>query len=162
MSESRTDKGRILLIGIGNTGRGDDGLGWCFADRLGELGLDGMDIEYRYQLQVEDALMVAEYPVVIFADASHEPMEEGFALRPCTPAAHYFYSSHMQSPETILYLSRALYQHEPLAYTMAIAGHAWELGTELSPTAQHNLGKASLYFENEWLPGQCTTRHTFR
>jgi hydrogenase maturation protease len=150
MNDLNRDKADILLIGIGNTGRSDDGLGWQLADRLVDMGLPGMDIEYRYQLQVEDALMVCDYRVVIFADASKEVLEEGFALKPCTPSAHYFYSSHMQSPETILYLAQALYQHQPEAYTLAIAGEEWELGSQLSEAATHNLEKSLVHFLEAW------------
>jgi hydrogenase maturation protease len=139
MNDSKTNKKSILVIGIGNSGRSDDGLGWRFADMLAALEPEDVDIEYRYQLQVEDALLVSEYSVVIFADASQETLDNGFVIRPCTPGSNYYFSSHMQSAETVLYLAKELYQTKPKAFTLAIAGYDWELGTSLSNQAQQNL-----------------------
>ena len=53
MNESGTDR-KTLLIGIGNSGRSDDALGWKFVDEFVEYG-HLFDLEYRYQLQIEDA-----------------------------------------------------------------------------------------------------------
>jgi hydrogenase maturation protease len=146
MSDSRTDAAHLLVIGIGNNGRADDGLGWALADRLAQLNLPNVDIEYRYQLQVEDALLVCNYPVVVFADASHEALVDGFELKPCYAATHYFFSSHMQSPETILYLAKELLNHKPEAYTLAMAGTNWELSTQLTAEAYSNLQAAFSQF----------------
>ncbi|MBI5371951.1 MAG: hydrogenase maturation protease [Sphingobacteriales bacterium] len=152
MKNSRTEKANILLIGIGNSGRKDDGLGWKFTELLSRTGWSSADCEFRYQLQVEDVLLVCRYDKVIFVDASHTGLEEGFELKPCTAAPHYYYSSHMQSPETILYLAKELYNKEPEAWTLAISGHKWGLGTCLSHEAEQNLRKARIYFEKKWIP----------
>ena len=143
---------KVLLIGIGNSGRGDDGLGWKFTDMLKRYKFDFLDYEYRYQLQVEDTLLISRYNMVIFADASHEILENGFEVKSCTPANHYFFSSHIQSPETILYLANDLYNKQPAAYTVAITGHHWELKTSLSRNAKKNLQSALAFFVEEFLP----------
>ena len=148
MKNSKTEKGNILLVGIGNSGRRDDGLGWKFADLAGKFQQTEIDCEYRYQLQVEDVLMICRYEKVIFADASHSEIKEGFEWKPCQAAPHYFFSSHMQSPETILYLAKELFNKTPEAYKLAIAGHNWGLGTMLSKPAIENLQKAFNFFEN--------------
>jgi Ni,Fe-hydrogenase maturation factor len=69
----------IIVLGIGNTGRQDDGLGWLFLDRLKEAGFEGA-MEYRYQLQVEDAELISRYSQVIFVDASKTDLSNGFFL----------------------------------------------------------------------------------
>ncbi len=152
MKNLKTEKPAILLVGIGNSGRKDDGLGWKFTDIAFRLGLPALDCEFRYQLQIEDALLLYRYDKVVFADASHTELKEGFEIKPCTPASHYFYSSHMQSPETILYLAKELYNKIPEAYTLAIAGYNWGLGTSLSKRAENNLRKAVVFFEKDFLP----------
>jgi hydrogenase maturation protease len=152
MKNLKTDSNKILLIAIGNCGRGDDGLGWAFADCVKSLGLNFIDFEYRYQLQIEDSLAVSRYDRVIFADASHELLENGFILQACTPVRHYFFSSHMQSPETILYLSGDLFEKRPEAYTLAISGNDWELKTSLGPVAEKNLESAVDSFISHFLP----------
>jgi hydrogenase maturation protease len=152
MKNLKTDSNKILLIGIGNSGRGDDGLGWAFADCVKSLGLNFIDFEYRYQLQIEDSLAVSRYDRVIFADASHEQLDNGFTLKACTPVRHYFFSSHMQSPETILYLSDDLFGKLPEAHTLAITGKDWELKTTLSRVAESNLVNAFDFFIKDFLP----------
>ena len=152
MKELKTNSTRILLIGIGNSGRGDDGLGWQFTELVQQAGKDYIDFEYRYQLQVEDTVVISEYEIVIFADASHAALKEGFEIKSCTAAGHYFYSSHMQSPETILYLANDLYHKFPEAYTIAISGHYWDLKTSLSKEAKKNLQSAFTFFIKEFLP----------
>lgn len=156
MKNTNTTEKKLLLIGIGNSGRSDDGLGWAFLDRLQETGLPDADFEYRYQLQVEDAALIAGYEQVIFVDATQESLEEGFAMRPCQAAGHYFFSSHTQAPETILYLAGELYQRQPEAQTLAIVGRDWELRNELSETARFNLNRALEWFCRQQWPAACT------
>ncbi len=134
------------MIGIGNEGRGDDGLGWRFAEKV-EATLGGKwDVEYRYQLQVEDADLVSNYDTVIFADATVENLEKGFDFQPCKLSGEYFFSSHMQSPEAVLYLSSTLYKKKPEAFVMKICGQEWEMGVGLSPQAEAHLATAVAYF----------------
>jgi Ni,Fe-hydrogenase maturation factor len=63
------DLSRTLLIGIGNSGRADDGLGWAFLDEVEKTLPKNYDLEYRYQLQVEDAELISHYNTVFFIDA---------------------------------------------------------------------------------------------
>ena len=72
MNDSKTEKSGILIIGIGNSGRNDDGLGWKFVDIASQTMRGYFDVEYRYQLQIEDAELVSKYNKVIFADATQE------------------------------------------------------------------------------------------
>ena len=152
MKDIKTDYPRILLTGIGNSGRADDGLGWAFAEQVREACAGKMDIEFRYQLQIEDTVLISAYDIVIFADASHESLTDGFVIRKCFPGSHYYYSSHVQSPETILYLARELYQEEPIAYTIAIEGYQWRLQTGMSVKAAINLQSALSVFLHDFVP----------
>lgn len=152
MKNLRTDSTRILCIAIGNGGRGDDGIGWKFADELKHLGYDFMDYEYRYQLQIEDTILISRYNTVIFVDASHEELENGFEIKKSIAANHYFFSSHMQSAETILYLAGDLYNKYPDAYTLAIPGCYWDLKTSLSKEAEKNIQLALSFFIKDFLP----------
>lgn len=152
MSNSKTDNATILVIGIGNCGRNDDGLGWKFADYLGEQGIADIQIEYRYQLQVEDALLVSGFDTVLFVDASQTNLKQGFEIKPCKAAGHYFFSSHAQSPETILYLAGDLFKKMPIAYTIGIAGFNWGMGSSISHQACQNLEAAYRNFISGFLP----------
>ncbi|HLG40429.1 MAG TPA: hydrogenase maturation protease [Chitinophagaceae bacterium] len=152
MKNLKTEKENMLLIGIGNSGRTDDGLGWKFIELVSKPELTNVDYEFRYQLQVEDVLLVSRYDKVVFIDASHAEFERGFKVQPCRAAQHYFFSSHIQSPETILYLAKEIYNKTPEAYLLAITGKKWELGTTLTREAGKNLQKAIEFFERSFIP----------
>lgn len=152
MKDSEINTGKLLLVGIGNNGRGDDGLGWKFLDHFRELTGDQIELEYRYQLQVEDAELISHYETVVFIDASHQQLQEGFEVRQCEAGNHYYFSSHLQSPEAILYLAQVIFNKSPKAYTLAISGVNWELTTSISETAASNLHCAMIFFEHAFLP----------
>ena len=143
---------KILLIGIGNSGRGDDGLGWRFIEELENFGCDFLDCEFRYQLQIEDAELISHYDTVIFVDASHSKHNNGFEIKSCVPSDQVFFTTHAQLPDAILHLTKQLYPKCPNAYTLAISGAEWELNTCLSSEAENNLEAALYQFKNEFLP----------
>lgn len=132
---------RPLVIGIGNPGRQDDGLGPALIEMLGSAGLAAVDLDSNYQLNVEDALAVSTHGVVIFADAS-EAGEEPFAFSPLEPARDIAFTTHELSPAAVLALCDELYGKRPLAWTLAIRGYAWDIGEGLSPRAEVNLSAA--------------------
>ena len=161
MSVSKHKKVQTLVICIGNIGRGDDALGWKIADWLCKLNHENITVEYRYQLQVEDAHLVSEFPLVVFVDATKEVLQEGFSLQPCHAADHYFYSSHLQSPQTVLYLAEKLYGKFPEAFLLQMSGYQWELGEVLSHSASLNLHKAGIHIES-WLNTYVITNNSLK
>lgn len=136
-----------VLIAIGNSSRRDDGLGWAFAEMVENHPEITCDVEYRYQLQVEDADFIANYDIVYFVDAFAENLENGFEIKEIFPAEEYFFSSHLQSPEAVLYLNKTLYQNQPKAYLIKIQGKEFELKDGLSDVGKENLGKVIEKFE---------------
>ena len=149
MNENAENK--CLIFGIGNYGRQDDGLGWEFLDGLNESKFKNVSLEYRYQLQIEDAELMGGFDMVIFVDASKNKLENGFSWQPCARSNTHSFSTHALVPETILYLAEQLYHHKPKAYVLAIQGYQWELENGLSKNAQENLNKARAYFTNRIL-----------
>jgi len=146
MKNLKIENMRTLLIGIGNSSRGDDGLAWLFLNDVEKNDPGQFDLEYRYQLQVEDADLISEYDQVLFVDATEELIPEGFSLRKCESAGSFYFSSHLQSPEAVLYLSETLYPNAPNAFVLPITGYRWELGDMVSPEAMTNLDKALVAF----------------
>ena len=136
---------RIIVLGIGNTGRQDDGLGWLFLDFL-KSQKNSYVLEYRYQLQIEDAELISGYDEVIFVDATKEETKDGFFLKPCQASDKYSFSTHALAPETILYLTNKLYDHNPHSSIFGIQGYKWELKIGLSKGANENLDNAKKYF----------------
>lgn len=137
---------KTIVLGIGNIGRKDDGLGWLFLDYLKKCKFENMDAEYRYQLQIEDAELICNYDTVIFVDAVKNNIEEGFYFKECKPSSKYGFSTHELAPETVLHLANELYQHDSNAHILGIQGYEWNLEIGLSKKAKINLTKAKKYF----------------
>lgn len=135
----------ILLIGYGNPGRGDDGLGPAAAEAIERLAIEGVRAESGYQLAIEDAAEVAEADAVIFVDAFIDAAVEGkapYLVREVAPRAESSFSSHLLEPETLLAISRDLYGAAPRAYLVAIRGYDFGFGEMMSAGARENLALA--------------------
>ncbi len=140
---------KTLLVGIGNSGRSDDGLGWAFVEAVENKGDFLGKTLLRYQLQVEDAELISQYGQVIFVDAFQGDLEDGFLLKKCKAEKDFSFTTHRLAPETVLYLCQELYQKKPDAYLFLINGEKWGLEIGLSEMAEMNLENALSYFEKE-------------
>ena len=140
---SRILRSKPLIIGVGNSGRRDDGLGWEFLDMLEEMEEVQAKLEYRYQLQVEDAFQASQHNLVLFVDASQNSTPSGYDLSTCYPANDLTFTTHALTPQAVLHLCRHLYGCLPESYVLQIEGYEWELKKGLSIKAKQNLDRLS-------------------
>lgn len=141
---------RILLIGYGNPGRFDDGLGPALAEEVARRGIPGLATDSDYQLTVEDAEAVARHEVAILADAAAQGAEP-FAWREVTATEEAGFTTHSVQPEQLLGLVRNLFGAKTKVYLLAIRGYKFnEFGEGLSGAAQANLAAATDFVE-EWI-----------
>ncbi len=146
----KTKNKTILVYGIGNSGRQDDGLAWDFIDSFQTLSISKeMSCEKNYQLNIEDAALIAEYDLVIFVDASSEQTTGKFKWERLIPHAVTHFSSHELCCESVLALCHEMYNSEVEAYLLSIRGYEWELAEGLCQQAQRNLEDAISFFEEE-------------
>lgn len=140
MTELTSD---ILVIGYGNPGRQDDGLGPALAEALEQLSLPDVTVDSDYQLTVEHAEMASRHRLVVFADATTEE-QEVFTWSQVGPAASGVrFTSHHLAPADVLALARDLFDANPTGYLLAIRGRCFgEFEACLSPDAQVALGDA--------------------
>ena len=137
-----TSAPRVLLIGYGNPGRLDDGLGPALAETVEKMQLPNVTVDIDYQLIVEDAALIAEHDIVIFADASTD-CPEPFFFQSVTPRPALGFSSHSMEPETVMALAAQLFDRVPQGYTLGIRGHKFnDFGEVISEPAQKNLNQA--------------------
>ena len=130
---------KVLLIGYGNPGRLDDGLGPALSEAISHKNFENVTVDANYLLTVEDAAAVAEHDVVIFADASVN-CEDPFVFQSVTPKVVNTFSSHSIEPEIVLGFAYDLFKAKTKGYTLAIRGHEFdEFGERLSSKAQDNL-----------------------
>lgn len=138
----------IRLIGYGNPGRGDDGLGPALATRM----MDEADVTVTsdYQLTVDHALLIADARFVVFADALMQS-DGPYEFAQVSASTAYDVTSHSLSPQAVLALHQTLYGEPPQAFVLGITGYEFgEVKEGLSPLAQNNLSRATAFLRG-WL-----------
>ena len=142
---------RVLIYGYGNPGRQDDALGILLVEHMESWakknGLKSMDFDSNYQLNIEDALVISEYDVVIFADASIEDIAD-FEVSEVNPSQKTEFTMHAMNPEFVLHLCQSLYGKYPNTYLVHIKGYEFEFLGELTEKADQNLNAALLHLQN--------------
>ncbi len=138
------------LIGYGNPGRGDDGLGPAFAALMAGRHWPDLIVSIDYQLTVDHALRIADAGRVVFVDALMRS-KEPFRFAAVVPAPTHDLSSHSLTPAAVLALAATLYDARPDAYVLGISGEEFgEMQEGLSVKAERNLALADDAFL-QWL-----------
>ncbi len=125
----------VLVIGYGNTLRGDDGLGWMAAEQLrGQITRPSVTILTLHQLTFDLAEPISQAAHVFFLDASSGPRPGEIAIRPVVAdrAAADPLHHHMPPPALLAYVE-ALYGSLPPAWLCTITAETYDFGTSLSP-----------------------------
>jgi hydrogenase maturation protease len=128
----------VLVLGYGNAGRQDDGLGPAASAQIEALGWPDVTAYDTYQLNIEDAMDVAEHDVVWFVDAARTGPSP-FAIEDLAPAATLEFTSHLVRPEAILAMARQYFGAAPRAFLLGIRGYEFEFVEALTPSAADNL-----------------------
>ena len=138
---------RVLILGIGNPGRGDDGLGAAAVERLESLRLPGVTCDANYQLNIEDALTCSRHDVVVFVDAARA-LRVPYIWTKVRAEAAVPAMTHALGPGAVLGVCAELYGRRPEAHLLAIRGHRWGIGEGLSPRAEKNLSQVVRFLES--------------
>lgn len=129
----------VLVIGYGNPGRKDDGLGPAFAEGIGEAAIPGVTVDANYQLSIEDAVDIASHDIVLFADADMSGPAP-YCLRRLEPTPWLGFTSHSISPGALLALAKERFGARCEAWVLGIRGYEFdEYGEGLSQKARENL-----------------------
>jgi len=132
------------VLGYGNPGREDDGLGPAAAEAIEGLRLPGVRTHVNVQLSVEDAADAAEQDWVLFVDAAQSGPEP-FQARPVFSGGETAYTSHALSPERLLGICEQVYGRQPRALLVGVRGYAFGFEEELTARARENLDEALRY-----------------
>ena len=135
---------KILFYGYGNPGRQDDGLGILFVERVerwvNEKQIKFIDFDSNYQLNIEDALTISDYDLVIFVDASVEEIMD-FRLTRVEPNQKTEFTMHSMAPAFVLHLCQTLYGKFPRTYLLHLKGYKYDFMGEISQAAEKNLSE---------------------
>jgi hydrogenase maturation protease len=147
---------RLLLIGYGNPGRGDDGLGPALAVEIEALGIPGLTVDIDYQLTVDHSALIAVQDVVVFADAAMG-LAVPYRFAEVDAAKRATLGSHQVSPEAALALAGLLFGHAPPGWMLAIGGAEFgEVKEGLSQLARENLAGAVAFLRG-WFDAEPET-----
>jgi hydrogenase maturation protease len=122
---------KVLVIGYGNTLRGDDAAGVHAAELIAKRHPEIICVRV-HQLVPELAEQIAECDIVFFIDAQKDITQLNARLVvPSVDADQP--RTHFISPESLLALSKLLYQRIPAkAYIVGIPASQFEFSEELS------------------------------
>ncbi len=137
---------RLLVLGFGNPGRQDDGLGPAIADGLARHGWPEVTVETDYQLNIEHGAMIADHDAVLFVDASVSA-KEPFEVQSIHPAPEITFTTHSLSPHAVLAVAEDHFGARPKAWLMGVRGYAFEFAEGLEAQARENYGKAMTFAE---------------
>jgi hydrogenase maturation protease len=150
------DRDATLVIGYGNSLRGDDGMGPEVARRLRQRGFETLE---THQLLPEIAERIAAARAVFFADAdaglqpgevSIEPLQEA-----ATPASRPI--GHYTAPAALMRMASAGYGARPDAWIVGMGGSSFEIGDGLSEAAWQAVSSAIEQVLQ--VAGGATTKH---
>lgn len=133
----------ILVIGLGNPLRRDDGIGSEVVKMLGRQlpppVKSRVDLRVDFQADLFHAQLIRGYKSVIFIDAQ--------SAGDCPPAAVQKleaacqapgFTSHIGSIPGLLNITKMLYGKTPDCYLLAVRGRSFDLGEELSAEGKEN------------------------
>jgi hydrogenase maturation protease len=134
MSLSEPEKPRrTLIVGYGNSLRGDDAAGCVAADRLHERLGDAADVRTMHQLTPELAADAAQVDDLILIDAAANlPAGQVRWQNVPLPAASAELRPHHLDPSQLLLLARTLFGHAPRTTLITIGGQSWGCDRPLS------------------------------
>ncbi len=159
-----------LVLAVGNPSRGDDALGPELIERLSLAESAASDVEFLidFQLQVEHALDLKGRHGVLFVDAARPGVvarcrpsnsasvadihgkPDGVIIVSIAADDQVPPASHALKAEAVLHVARQLDGEVPPAWQLAIEGHSFGLGEELSEVAEQHLNHA-IDLAQEWL-----------
>lgn len=129
-----------LVIGYGNTLRGDDAVGPRAADVVLGWGLPGVSARSVTQLTPELAEPLADARLAIFIDARIDAGE--VQVRPIEPTAGPSAIGHTGDPARLLALAKLAFGRSPPAWLVTVPATDFGLAEGLSPRAQRGLDAA--------------------
>jgi len=149
--------GRALVIGYGNTDRGDDGAAFHVVNRLrsavgrpplaaDETGLGALggevDAVFVRQLVPELAVDASGYDRIVFCDAHVIPGGGEPLARPVLPERRMSGFGHVMHPEALLWLVHGMSSRRPDGYLVALRGFRFEEPDRLSAATAAQIDRA--------------------
>jgi hydrogenase maturation protease len=147
----------FLIIGYGNTLRGDDGAGPHVAEAAAAMNFPGVRVQVCPLLAPELADPISQSRAVIFVDAAVDAPQE-VRLVKLLPAESAQIISHAADPRTLLALARDVFGHAPEAWCLTVPAVKFDFGGEFSTQTQRGVANALKKIEVLLLNSPVTNR----
>ena len=126
----------MLVIGYGNSLRGDDGVGVAVAERLDEMLQNSrVRVLVCQQLTPELASELNKADRVIIIDAAKGETPGQITVNKIEPDNDSSTFTHELRPSTLLACAQELYGKPPVTFLVSVTGYSFDFSDELS----HNL-----------------------
>ena len=131
----------VLVVGYGNSLRGDDGIGWHAARLLAsDPRLAGARVLARHKLLPELAVDVSRASLVVLVDAAADGDPGGVSVRRVQPRRSETTTwSHHLDPESLAGLAKDLYGAAPPIVLVSVAVGSLAEGDRLSDALERAL-----------------------
>ncbi len=132
-----------LVIGIGNTLRGDDGIGVRVAQRLAaQHSAPDLEVIACHQLTPELIAPISQAEQVIFVDASATQPAGSVQAQPLHLQSAPPLSAHHVTPAALLMAADLLYGAQPRGALISVGAQDFSFGERLSPPVAEALPRA--------------------
>ncbi len=143
MIEKNASSGEgVLVIGYGNTLRGDDAVGQHVALAVSQWQMPGLAVKAAHQLTAELAEPVSQADLVIFVDGQVAGEEDAVTVHRLEPSPGAGFGGHTSDPRGVLALALAVYGRHAPAWLVLVPGHDFSVGEQLSATAARGVTEA--------------------
>ncbi|WP_107668868.1 hydrogenase maturation protease [Cyanothece sp. BG0011] len=136
--ESNIKNSKTLIIGYGNTLRGDDGVGYKIAEMIKQWDYNNLTSLAVHQLTPDLAEIIAQADTILFIDAI--PIKDintaNLQIKTINTNNKTNNLAHHNNPEQLLSLTQAIYQKSPTAYWLLVPAINFNFSEELSPITQ--------------------------
>ena|SRR5271165_2502329 len=146
---------KLLVIGYGNSLRGDDAVGRRLAEAVEAWQAPNITVISLHQLVPELVENLQRATHVIFVDAV--VCEGEVQLRRIAAAPENLPLNHYCGPGRLLALAAKLYRRCPSGWLLTIPGTDFDLSEDISPAAQVNVTTAVALVEEFY---KATTEHS--
>jgi hydrogenase maturation protease len=130
-----------LIIGYGNTLRGDDAVGIDIAQEVINWQIEKIEVLTCAQLTLDLAEKLAQFARVIFIDASIE-LSTGATIEKISKADYVEGFTHHCNINCLISLAQCLYERSPQVWLIKVAALDFSLGAPLSPVTMQAKAQA--------------------
>ncbi|PPT05411.1 NADH-reducing hydrogenase maturation factor [Geitlerinema sp. FC II] len=124
----------MLVIGYGNSLRGDDGIGRAIAEQVASWNLPHVRSLSLHQLTPELAEELSRVDRAVFIDACIDG--DSVRIEPISADKNSQVLGHSLTPRSLLGMAQWLYDRAPEAWLISVPGETFEFSDRLSPTAE--------------------------